>query len=225
MKNANYIQNLLRYLKKHDMKSLIAGCCVLIAGISIASIGGLRLNSALQIWLTSNNPWGPSFDTMMGLSVTALVLLLPSILFFVVAYLLIESHALGQKISFILSIGCLLFGAVSQNAALALAGILCFWGAEIEFLKRRKIGQERMDSPVVTENIARLGLFLSGLVGILILSGIIFYTAERGNHYITWSFVTGANWSLQGIAGLIAGTSSDGSTRTCYRFFFGCRSL
>lgn len=156
------MENLKRiplYFKRHNKESLFCGCLLTAAGLSVASIGALNIINDLQAWMSSNNMGGPPFNTMMAASIAAFVLILPSILFFLVAYLLTESHSLGQKLSFALSAGCLAIAVFAQNSALALGGVLCFWAGEVDFLTKRKIPERKVDSPQVTENMAqnRLG--------------------------------------------------------------------
>lgn len=210
MKIDFFLKKFLIYLKKHSMKELVTCCLVMLAGVSAASIGTSRIIDTLQIWLSSSALWGPSFDTMVPFAIISIAILAPCIIFFILAYMVFESHSLGEKLVLILSIGCLAFGVYSVSVAITLAGVLCLWAAEISLLIGKKTSKRPVNSPIVTENVARLGLLISGLIGIIILFGVISYISVRGISYISWDFVTGSNWHLSGLRELIDGTGQMG---------------
>jgi phosphate transport system permease protein len=209
MKLTNTLAKIMQSLRRHTVENLITSVPLVLAGISVCSIGFLRLTDALQTWLSSGALGGEPFDIMMPRLIESIVLIAPAIIFFVIAYLLFESHSLGGKMALILSIGCLAAGVFLANAALTFAGVSSFLGAEILFLTRRKT-KAKKDSPITIENVAKLGLLISGLIGVFILFGSIIYVAVKGSPFLTWDFITGSNWSLSNLKGFIEGTSTMG---------------
>lgn len=208
---------LLSYLKTREKKSLLASGLVFLAGAIISSIGITKLFTTMDAWMLGGTLWGPEFDTMMISSIIALLLILPVILFFVIAYLLVESHSLGVKLSLAMCMGLIVLGVIiTKNAQLTLVGVLCGWAAEIESefpinmlqlfdgkkIKRKK----KRDSPTTTEKIAKLGLRISGAIGIVILLGMVIYISARGIRYVTWDFISGTNWTMGNVALFAKGT-------------------
>ncbi len=210
MKNNLNFNRMLTYLKRHPKKNLVATGAIVLAGIAVGSIGILGLQYALHEWISSGALWGEPFDTMIAKTIASIAYILPSVLFFVVAYLIAESHSLGLKLSLALSIVSLAIGIGITNVALTLAGVLCFLGTEIEFLTRKRTIGKKLDSPVITEKVAKFGLRISGLIGVLILIGIIAYISIRGISYISWNFVTGAGYAPVYLRFLIEGTQQMG---------------
>lgn len=208
---------LYNYLRRHEKKNLFAGSLVFISGAIIASFGFVKLCSAIGKWLSHGAPfWGPPFsditmqyslfDVMMQDSLIALILILPSLLVFLVGYLLMESHSLGIKLSFALALGLisLTILRVIDFELGFVAGLLCALATAMELIIRRRTGHKK-DSPVVTENIAKFGLRLSGMVTVIILVGLVVYITVRGLKYVSWDFVTGSNWSALDAAKFILG--------------------
>jgi phosphate transport system permease protein len=204
-------------LRRHEKKNLFTSSLVFISGAIIASFGFVKLFSAIGKWLSHGAPfWGPPFvdvtmqyslfDVMMQDSLIALILILPSLLVFLVGYLLMESHSLGIKLSFALALGLLSLATLRViNFQLGLtAGLLCVSAASMELIRQRRTGSKK-DSPVITENIAKFGLRLSGIVTIIILVGLVVYITVRGLKYVSWDFITGSNWSAPAAAQFILG--------------------
>jgi phosphate transport system permease protein len=185
-----------------------AAILIFVAGLLVASIGAKRVLNALVFWISGQTLVGKSFDYMIAESFSGLILILPSIVFFIIGYLIVESHSLGVKLSFLLSTGLLIFGVTISDASIALSGVLCFLGSETEFFFRRRT--KNLDSPTTTEKAAKLGLRISALIGVVVLLAVIIYIIVRGMNYITWDFITGGNWEYSGLKGLISGASSMG---------------
>jgi phosphate transport system permease protein len=95
------------------------------------------------------------------------------------------------------------------NIELALSiGVLSGLAAVLEIRTRNRTMNELKDSPTITENLAKFGLRLSGLVCISILAGMIVYTTVRASPYISWNLFTDTNWSWANAARVLKGVSS-----------------
>jgi phosphate transport system permease protein len=204
----NTITRFLNYLQKLRKRSLLAGSLAFLAGISTATIGSLRIIDALNTWITNQALVGITFDHMISSVAAGVLLIFPSIIFFVAGFLITESHSLGAKLSVLLSMGTLIYGIASLNATLVLSGVLCFLAAEIESLFRNK--KLEKNSPITTEKVAKFGLGLSALIGVIVLFAVIIYITVRGIKYVNWDFITGANWDYISLKGLINGDTQMG---------------
>ncbi|MCW3983824.1 MAG: phosphate ABC transporter permease PstA [Candidatus Bathyarchaeota archaeon] len=217
MITSNLLKKIENYERSHEKRNLLAAIFMVTAGISVASIGGTKLFNALAIWLSETTLMGPQFDQMMASSTSALVLILPSLLFFVLAYLLSEAHSLGLKLAAISAFLTLSTGILTINPQLTLAGVLCFLAFEIEFFNRnfRKVTDKQFksgitDSPIVTENLAKFGLRMSAFIGVLILLAITVYTLIRGAEFLSLDFVFRSGYNLGILVDFIDGAVQAG---------------
>jgi phosphate transport system permease protein len=87
-------------------------------------------------------------------------------------------------------------------------GVLSGLAGMLEIHSRKRAVSELKDSATITENLAKFGLRLSGIVCISILVGMIVYTAARASPYISWDFLTNANWSWANAGRVLNGVSS-----------------
>ena len=138
-----------------------------------------------------------------------MIMIAPIIVFTSVAYMVWEKHSLGWKLTVAisaLSIALGASGAVNIEVSLFVA-FLCGLGGAIEF--RNLLGQQiTRDSPLVTENLAKLGLKLSGLLCLTILLGAILYVIIRGSPYLSIGFLMPTKWSWANAYEVFAGKSS-----------------
>jgi phosphate transport system permease protein len=124
--------------------------------------------------------------------------------------MLLEAHSLGWKLS-IATCGVALSLAVANylNVGLALTiGVSSGLAAMLEIRSRKSEANRPRDSPTITENLAKLGLRISGIVCVSILVGMIVYTAVRASPYISWDLFTNANWSWANAGRVLNGVSS-----------------
>jgi len=130
---------------------------------------------------------------LAGIILKALFLF-PAVILFVTGYLLLESHSLGYKISGALSVG-FIAGAI-YNAfdpyLLLFCGFLCLLAAIISFPETRRV-KVKINQAIVTENIAKFALRLSGLICVALLFGLIAYIAFRGVEFLSLKFIFGSS--------------------------------
>jgi phosphate transport system permease protein len=190
------------YLKNCKKRSLLAGCLAAFAGLSVALIGITRLYDSIEMWALTQFQSGPSFDTMISGITAGSLLMLPSIIFFIAGFLIIESHSLGTKLALLLSLLTIIFGISGTSKEFAIAGVLCFLAAEIEFLFRNSTEK---NSPITTEKVAKVGLFVAALIGVVMLFAVIAYITIRGIKYVNLDFITGGNWEFPQLKSYISG--------------------
>jgi phosphate transport system permease protein len=117
---------------------------------------------------------------------------------------------LGWKLS-IATCGAAVLLAVANYLNVELAftiGVLSGLAATLEIWSRKRTANKLKDSPTTTENLAKFGLRLSGIVCVGILVGMIVYTTVRASPYISWDFFTNTNWSWANAARVLNGISS-----------------
>jgi phosphate transport system permease protein len=200
------ITGIYGYFKKKKKEKLLAGNLLFVSGIIASSFGVIHLFNALS-------SDGFALSTLSGLiadTTYSLLLMLPSLALFCIGYTLWEAHSLGWKLSIATcGVAVALAAANYVNAELALAiGILSGLAGMLEIESRKRTANELKDSPTVTENLAKFGLRLSGMVCMSILVGMIVYTTVRASPYISWDFLTDTNWSWANAGRVLNGVSS-----------------
>lgn len=193
------------YFKKMKKENLFIGSLLFISGAIASSVGVIHLFNALlddgfSIY---------TFNSLIADIIYSAILILPGIILFSIGYLLWETHSLGWKLSIATcGMAALLVVANYVNVGFALAiGALSGLAAILEIRRRTTISNLK-DSPLATENLAKFGLRLSGLVCMSILIGMIVYITVRASPYISWNLFTGTNWSWQNAAKVLNGVSS-----------------
>ena len=184
----------LSYLKKKEKQNLLAGMLLVISGVIFCLQGILHLyNAYATVPFTLMN-----IDTLIADTAVSALMIAPILVFASVAYMVWEKHTLGWKLTAALSLLAIALGesgALNIEVSLVVA-FLCGLGGAIEFRNLRG-KQKTTDSPVVTENLAKLGLKLSGLLCLTILLGAIFYVIIRGSPYLSFGFLSPQNGAGQ----------------------------
>jgi len=200
------ITRIYDYFQKKKKENLLIGSLLFVSGIIASSSGVIHLINALS----SDGFAISTFNTLIADITYSLLLILPSLALFSIGYMLWEAHSMGWKLS-IATCGVVALLAVANylNAEFALTiGVLSGLAATLEILNRKKTASRLKDSPTITENLAKFGLRLSGIVCISILIGMIVYTTVRASPYISWDFLTNTNWSWANAGKVLNGVSS-----------------
>lgn len=180
------------YLRKRKKGNFVASALMSGSSIVSASFGVMHLINALNLWFSSSSLWGPSFNIIMADSLVAIILILPSFAMFLTAYLLMEAHSKGILLSsfFALAFFALaLLGIMSFGSGLIM-GVFSALAASTGFVTRLKNPTKRVDSPIVTENLAKFSLRFSGIICVGVLVFIVAYIGVRGVKYVSWDFIT-----------------------------------
>jgi phosphate transport system permease protein len=200
------ITGIYNYFEKKKKENLLAGSLLFVSGIIASSTGVIHLFNALS----SDGLALSTFSGLIADITYSLLLILPSLVLFSIGYMLLEAHSLGWKFSFATcGVAILLAFANYLNVELALAiGVLSGLAATLEILSRKRTANKLKDSPTITENLARFGLRLSGIICISILVGMIVYITVRASPYLSWDLFTNANWSWANAGRVLNGVSS-----------------
>jgi len=213
--NRRMLTRLYYSLKKKTKQSLATSSLLFVAGCISASFGSIRLFTALNYGLLNYNGNADALSVTLSDVTMSLLIMLPSLGLFLTAYLLLNSHSLGWKLSCASAIGALfLFSShIIDSELLLVIGVLSAIATAMEI--PRLTSSNKRDSPVITENLGRLGVTLSALICISLLVGLLLYIGIRGEKYLSLSFVAGS-WSwrhaqevLGGALGSIGGISDE----------------
>ena len=173
----------------------MAACILLLAaGFISASFGLIRLFDALSYGFLRSSGNVEALSITFADLIVSILITLPSLVFFVGAYLMLNSHSLGWKLSCVMTVGAIsLFFSHSVNSELLLVmGVLSAAASVIEISGLKSLDMN--DSPVTTEKLGRFVLALSGLICVGVLVGMLVYIGVRGEKYLSMGFVTGS-WS------------------------------
>ena len=200
--NFSKIPNYFKEKKKHN---LFIGSLLFASGVTATLPGFIRLFYKVPIIGLSMQ----TFDTLIANFAYSLLLILPSFLLFATAYLLWENHALGWKLA-IASSGIAILAAAANYLNVEYALIIAFLSglAAMLQIRHRKSHEETKSSPIVTENLAKFGLSLSGIVCISILLGMIVYIGVRASPYLSSDFFISTSWSWTNSGKILNGVST-----------------
>jgi phosphate transport system permease protein len=193
MNTDQWIRKTSKYIKNRRKENLVASALLVAVAVVILVYS---LTSIYQIAISTRSTKDYGFSGALSENIEDISIgifgMLPSVGFLCIAYLLLEDHSMGWK-------SCLVAGCVTVTLGLAgtlnfkvssIIVLLTLLAAVVGFISRKK-NLAKSDSPVITENIVKLGLTISGILCIGILVGMVAYVALRGAQYVNWDFITG----------------------------------
>ena len=149
----------LNFLRKKTRANLLAGTLLFVAALVSLSPGAIHLANGV-----SSLPFS-IFTVNEYISIVAfsLAIMLVSLVLFIAAYLLWEGHSLGWKLSSAVTAAAIVLAVTIPGLVYfaILIALLTGLAVIIEIRQGRAIGNHFKDSPIVTENIVKLGLLLS----------------------------------------------------------------
>jgi phosphate transport system permease protein len=203
MKTKRALEKAFRDLRETKRENLLTGGFLFTAG-AIAMFPSLNyfLNS-----LAADGFSRLTSDWLIADTIISLLILLPSLALFSIGYMLLKGHSMGRKMSLAACIGtCLLFGVnvISLELAVPVAFLTAI-ATMLEYFNLRIKKTVHKDSPTTTENVAKLGMFISAAVCIVVLIFLFAYAGIRGAPYLTWDFLTNLNWSWSHASAVLNG--------------------
>jgi phosphate transport system permease protein len=213
-----YPKSLSNYFKSKERQNMTAGLLMFAAALIIAA---LVIVQVVEISTNQQNfsevlGWVTYFDNYMEDIAAGLILMLPTAALFAVGYLLLEGHPVGWKIAYAIAIATTIatvIGVISPLVATPIIALTVI-SATIQLKYQKENKKKCSNSSIVTENIAKLGLRISGIICICVLLGMIFYVTVRGSTYLNLEFITGrwefltARQALLGQAGEVGGVAN-----------------
>lgn len=202
----------VRFFRKKDKEYLVAGILLLVAAIVSTLPGALHLIDGL-------GTMGFSLfyiNEYVSIVIFSLAIMLPFLILLCITYLLWEGHSLGWKLSIVTcGVALILFATNSGFIYFALPiTVLSALAAMIEFqtIQTHKINQrEAKDSPIVTENVVKLGLRLSAAISIGIVVALIIFVIVMASPFISLQLFTSMNINLTNVNRICQGLAPNGS--------------
>jgi len=166
------LTTLFKFFKTREKRNLFTGSLLFTGAIISLVPGTINLAYGLQSlsWTIFN------FNNVISIFIFSFLMMLPSLVLFSTSYLLWEGHSLGWKLSTATCGVALLVAATSLAALYFAVAIAALSGlAAIFVILSRKNGKETKDSPIVTENMVKLGLrFSVALCASIVIAMICF---------------------------------------------------
>ncbi len=191
------LTQLIKFFKKNEKGNLVTGTLLLISAFISLVPGALHLINGMNSLTFSIILVGDYVSVILF----SLLMMLVSLILFSTTYLLWEGHSLGWKLS-IATCGIAALIAVTSSTSIYFAvpiAILSGLAATIEILKGKKIGNQNKDSPVVTENVVKLGLRLSALICIGIVVAMFVFVVVMGTPFLSLQFFTSMNLNFPNV--------------------------
>ena len=193
---------IFEYFRKKEKRCLAICSFLFISGVIAALPGAIHLIGAAS----KDGFTLVSSSSLIADCAISLLMMTPILVFFAIAYLMLENHSMGWKLSYAAGAIALLLGLSGNfNVGLALSiSILCFFAATL-MLQNMRGSKTSKDLPIVTENLAKFGIRISGLVCVVILLGILVYIGIRAAPYLSWNFMTSPSWTWKTAAFVLNG--------------------
>ncbi len=175
--------------------SLVPGIIHLVNGVNSLSFSLLTLSDYVSIVVFS------------------LLMMLPSLILFSTSYLLLEGHSLGWKLSIVTcGFALLIAGASSPTYYFTLPiAFLSGFASSFEILKRKRVRSETKDSPVVTENIVKLGLRFSAMICASVVAAMVVFIVVMGSPFLSLQLFTSMNLNVPNVSRICWGLKPIGS--------------
>ena len=215
--NQNFFKEIYRFFKSKEKENLVSGTLVFISAI-IASLPGIiymdKGLAILPLSIYNINEW-------ISVIVFSLVLIVPCVLLFSISYLLWEGHSLGWKLSTATCAIALFLTARYPTSAYITIPIAALSGlsAYLEFRIRKT--SKNKDSPVIFENVIKLGLRFSAIIPIAVISSIVIFVVTMGSPYLSLDFITKLNLNIVNIRRIAYLLPPIGSTGGILSFALG----
>ena len=189
------LTRLIKFFKKKKKGNLLTGTLLLISAVislipsALFLINGMNSMTYSLILLSD----------YVSVIIFSVLMMLTSLILFSTAYLLWEGQSLGWKLSIaIFGIALLVTITSSTSTYFALPiAILSGLAASLEILKGKKLGNQTKDSPVVTENLVKLGLRLAVTICIGIVVAMVIFVVIMGSPWLNLQFFTTLSLNFQ----------------------------
>ncbi len=199
---------ILHNLRKKEKEKLLVGS-LLFAAALIAMVPSL---SFLFHAYAADGLSIQTSDLIISDSIIGLLMMLPSLVLFSIGYILLESHSMGWKLSVAVCAAVISLAAlkdISMELTLSI-GLIVGVATIIEIRKKFTSKSRQKDSPIVIENLAKIGMLICISVCIGIIVFLFAYSGIRGSSYLNLDFITNLKWNMV-TAGTIANTLNPGS--------------
>jgi phosphate transport system permease protein len=191
MKVDTSLTRIAKFFNKKKKENLLTGSFLLATAVILLAVGVTRFINGIGDLTFSI----VTFNDYLSTALLSLLIMVPSLFLFSAAYLLWEGHSLGWKLS-ILTCGIALLIALTAPATIDITLSIAFLSgiaAALEILRRKNLDNQPKDSPVVTENVVKLGLRLSVVLSIGIVIGMVIYVVAMSTPFLSLQLFTSMN--------------------------------
>jgi len=209
----------IKFFEKKKKGNLVTGILLLISAFISLIPGALHLINGISS-LTYTLVLAGDY---VSVTIFSLLMMLASLVLFCVAYLIWEGHSLGWKLA-IATCGVAALIAVASSTSIYFAvpvAILSGLAATLEILKVKKLGNQTKDSPVVTENVVKLGLRLSALFCVSTVVALVIFVVIEGSPFLNLQFFTSMKLNFQQTARICWGLKPDAPVGGVLGFVIG----
>jgi phosphate transport system permease protein len=199
-----------KFFKKKKKENLLTGSLLFISAVISLLPGSIHLINGIDSLTFSII----TFNDYVSIIMFSLLMFLPSFVLFSVSYLLWEGHSLGWKSSIAICAIAGLIGATNSSSmyfALPIA-LLSGLAVILQIRNGRKNGSQTKDSPIVTENVVKLGLRLSIIACIGIVVAMLIFIVAIASPFLSINFFTSMQLNLQNVQRICQGLPAVGST-------------
>ncbi len=191
-------------------ENLLTGTLLFISAIISLTPGMIHLINGME---------GLTFslltaDDYVSVIMFSLLMMLVSLVLFCSAYLLWEGHSLGWKLSiatFAIAALLIVVNALPIYFTIPIA-LLTGISATLETLHGRRRKNQTMDSPVVMENVVKLGLRLSAIICASVVVVMVAFVVVMASPFLSLQFFTSMNLNISNVSRICWGLQPIGST-------------
>lgn len=181
------LTKLLKYFRTRGKKNLLSGSLVFLGAVISLAPGVINLVTGVH----SLNLTILNVNNFVSIIIFSILMWLPSLVLFSTSYLLWEGHSLGWKLSIAIC-GIALLIAISSVLTLyfsiAIAVVSGLAAALQVSQKKNRSGTK--DSPMVTENVVKLGLRLSVIFCGSIVIALVSYLLAIASPFLSLQLFT-----------------------------------
>ena len=201
---------LFNFFKKKKKENLVTGSLLFISAVISLLPGAIRLINGIYSLTFSVI----TFSDYVSIIMFSFLMFLPSLVLFSATYLLWEGHSLGWKLSIAICVIAALIGVTNSTSmyfALPIA-LLSGLAVILQILNGKKNGSQTKDSPVVTENVVKLGLRLSVIICIGIVVTMMIFIVAIASPFLSINFFTSMQLNIHNVQRICQGLPAVGST-------------
>lgn len=203
------LTEIIEFFKTRKKGNLLTGTLLFVSAVISLVPGAFRLIDGMNSLTFSL----VLFSDYISVILFSLVMMLASLILFSTSYLLWEGQSLGWKLS-IATCGVTALIAATVSASIYFAvpiAILSGLAATFEIFSGKKIRNQNKDSPVVTENVVKLGLRLSAIICVGVMVAMVIFVVVMGSPFLSLQFFTGKTLNFQNVSRICWGLKPIGA--------------
>jgi phosphate transport system permease protein len=197
------------FFRKKKKENLLIGSLLFVSAIIALLPGAIHLINGLYSLSFSI----VTLDEYVSVIMFSLLMILPSIILFCMAYLLWEAHSYGWKLS-IAACGIAVLLAIATPAFMYFAlpiAILSGLAALLGSQNKKGAGSQIKDSPITIENVVKVGLRLSALICFSVLVAMVVFIVAMATPFLSIQLFTSMNLNYVNVGRICYGLPPVGS--------------